>query len=154
MLTAWRGYRLRAAEKNWWQMRHIVDDDYMFSLSDGFKSGTVNRVLWSARGKQVFLSNQAQHQVIWLMSSASPAEGGLISETSCCAVCLGWRPAYPSVKAVSQPIKVAVSNSGPDIHSSHFVKDEFKSGDERWIELIGLKKIKQNCVMVQDLWWN
>lgn len=27
--------------KNGWQMRHIVDDDCMFSLSNGFKSGTV-----------------------------------------------------------------------------------------------------------------
>lgn len=51
------------------------------------------------------------------MSSASLAEGGLISETSYCAVCLGWRPAYPSVKAVSQRIKVAAPHSGPFVHS-------------------------------------
>lgn len=36
------------------QMRHAVDDDNMFSLSDGFKSATVKRVPQSTAGKQVF----------------------------------------------------------------------------------------------------
>lgn len=55
-----------------------------------------------------FLSNQAQHQVIWLMSSASPAEGGLISQTSCCAVWLDLP--IPYVKAASETISAAAPN--------------------------------------------
>lgn len=31
----------------------IVDDDDSFSLSDGFKSGTDSRGMWSTRGMQV-----------------------------------------------------------------------------------------------------
>lgn len=40
---------------------YTLDVDYMFSLSDGFKSGTVSHVLWSARGKQVF--TPAKHNI-------------------------------------------------------------------------------------------
>lgn len=51
------------------------------------------------------------------MSSAYPAERGLISETSCCAVWLERRPADPSVKAVSESIRAAAPNSGPGVLS-------------------------------------
>lgn len=50
-------------------------------------------------------SHEAKHQVIWLMSSASPAEGGLISKTPRRAAWLEWRPADLSVKAVSERVK-------------------------------------------------
>lgn len=73
----------------------LSQDDEMFSLSEGFKSGTVNLVLCSTRGETGFHSYQAQHQVMWLMSSASPAEGGLISQTPGCAVCC-WNGGLPT----------------------------------------------------------
>lgn len=72
-----------------------------------------------------FLSNQAQHQVIWLMSSASAAEGLLINETSCCDVWLEQRPACPSVKEVSESIRAVAPNSG--VHSGHFNMGDFKT---------------------------
>lgn len=36
-----KGLQVENSRENGWQTRHIVDDDCMFSLSDGFKSGTV-----------------------------------------------------------------------------------------------------------------
>lgn len=80
---SWRGYRSGAAGNNWWKTRRAVDDDYVFSLSDAFRSGTVNHALWSAGGKQVF--SPAKRYTEWFEWWVL-AEGRIISSASHCAV--------------------------------------------------------------------
>lgn len=98
-----------------------------------------------------FHSNQAQRRAIWLMSSAYAAKGGLISETSCCAVWSERRPAHASVKAVSGSIIAAAC-----VLSGHFLKDEFILRDERWMKLISWldqKKKKVGPRFVMRNYW-
>lgn len=90
------------------------------------------------------------------MSSASPAEGGLISKTPRRTAWLEWRPADLSVKAVSERVKTQLLIHIPRTAGGYSAQNRFPVGQRHksWIwmfdEEVGKEK---NPHFKTDLYW-
>lgn len=131
---------------------YTLDVDYMFSLSDGFKSGTVSHVLWSARGKQVF--TPAKHNID-LTDELHFSSLRWANQWDLLQSCLDAMEVFLSLcDSSAESIKATAPSLALYAHFSNIVKDEFAPWDERWIKLIswGYKE-KEKHMLGQYLWW-